>query len=339
MADNLLKEGAATFYIVDESLENKDDDPFILWLKSEGFKNQRLGHATAPHSLYINVNSKVYNWAMGGVPLSPIIFNHAIHIDEFKSIYSIFKKYEGLPPGYYTLEQYRDVFGDDNRHLTKEPEEIENKEWRLCAVGNIVDSHLEDGIIRRGTSAFPPKAKVYLCGKNWNKNYTIPVIGLTRGKRYECLCVPVKTIENVRFSRVFTPAVLYMMADFECSTSWWERTANDKREIKKFIAEFVEFQKTDEAKVFPLADAHRIACYGGHKMDSLIEYDNGYFFINSAKGSDDGIIVSKDTGKILSEDTFEPVGKGKVHLPSDDNRSTHEKILDFVFRGYYKRRK
>jgi len=119
MGENLLKIGAATFYIVDPLLEHKDDDPFIMWLKSEGYKYQGLGHATAPHSLYVNVNAKVYNWGMGGVQLAPIIFDHAIHIDEFKSIYAIFKQYEPLPAGYYTTEQYRNVFGDDDSHLKK----------------------------------------------------------------------------------------------------------------------------------------------------------------------------------------------------------------------------
>ena len=34
MGENLLKEGAATFYIVDSKLEHRDDDPFILWLST-----------------------------------------------------------------------------------------------------------------------------------------------------------------------------------------------------------------------------------------------------------------------------------------------------------------
>ncbi len=117
MSENLLKAGSATFYICDPLLEHKDDDPFILWLKSEGFTLQRLGHANAPNSLYINVNSKVYNWAMAGVNLAPIVFNHAVHIAAFKTIYAIFKQYEHLPPGYYTMESYRIVFGDDDSHL------------------------------------------------------------------------------------------------------------------------------------------------------------------------------------------------------------------------------
>lgn len=115
--ENLLREGAATFLVVDSKLLEQEGVDFIEWLEKEGFSLQSLGHFTAPDSLYINVNSKVYNKGMGGVALSPIIFNHAIHIDEFKKIYEIFKQYEPLPPAYYTMEQYRRVFGDDDSHL------------------------------------------------------------------------------------------------------------------------------------------------------------------------------------------------------------------------------
>ena len=39
-----LKEGAATVYIYDKNLHHKDDDPFVMWLKSEGFKWENFGH-------------------------------------------------------------------------------------------------------------------------------------------------------------------------------------------------------------------------------------------------------------------------------------------------------
>ena len=125
MSENLLREGAATFYIYDKALTHKDNDPFIRWLKSEGFTLQNYGHPTTEHGLYINVKSKVYNWGMGGVSLSYILFDHAIHMDEFKQIYNIFKRYEGLPAAYYTIEEYRAVFEDDDSHLTKSFDKID----------------------------------------------------------------------------------------------------------------------------------------------------------------------------------------------------------------------
>ena len=105
--DRRLKEGAATFYIYDMALMHRDDDPFILWLKAEGFQLESFGHGNAEHGLYVNINSKVYTWGMAGVGLSPIIGNHAIHIDEFKEIYGIFKKYSGFIGCIYTEEDQK----------------------------------------------------------------------------------------------------------------------------------------------------------------------------------------------------------------------------------------
>lgn len=102
-----LKEGAATFYIYDVNLHHRDDDTFILWLKSEGFSLEMFGHGNCEHGIYVNINSKVYTWGMGGVGLSPIIGNHAIHIEEFKQIYGIFKKYSGFIGCIYSEEEQK----------------------------------------------------------------------------------------------------------------------------------------------------------------------------------------------------------------------------------------
>ena len=102
-----LTQGAATFFIFDKELEHKDDDPFILWLKSEGFKAEYFGHGNADHAIYVNINTKVYTWAMAGVGLSPIVGNHAIHIDEFMQIYKIFDRYSGFNLSIYSEEEQR----------------------------------------------------------------------------------------------------------------------------------------------------------------------------------------------------------------------------------------
>ncbi len=99
-----LKEGAATFYIYDKNLHHKDDDPFVMWLKSEGFKWENFGHGNVDNALYVNINSKVYTWGMYGVGLCSVVGNHAIHIDEFKQIYGIFKKYSKFVFSIYTAE-------------------------------------------------------------------------------------------------------------------------------------------------------------------------------------------------------------------------------------------
>ena len=105
--EDMLNKGSATFGIYDKNLEHRYDDPFICWLKSEGFKAQRYGYPSSDHFLYINVNSKVFNWGMRGASLSPILFDHTLHIDEFKQIYAIYKKYEGLATCCYSEEEQR----------------------------------------------------------------------------------------------------------------------------------------------------------------------------------------------------------------------------------------
>lgn len=114
-----------------------------------------------------------------------------------------------------------------------------NKNWNFCVAGNIVKTRIDEfGILRHGTSGFSGGTKVYLQGKYWDeywkKRGIIPAIGLSRGKRYECLEVPVDAIENVRFQTVFNPKVVSMMDNFEFYDTWWHRTANDKKEAKAF---------------------------------------------------------------------------------------------------------
>lgn len=127
--DNLLKEGNATFGIYDKNLEHRDDDPFIMWLKSEGFRVQSFGHTNSDHFLYVNVNSKVYNWGMAGAGLCSVLFDHAIHIDEFKQIYAIFKKYEGISMGCYSAEEQKAL---DETKIRMEEQKQENERARIA---------------------------------------------------------------------------------------------------------------------------------------------------------------------------------------------------------------
>lgn len=99
-----LKDGTAAFYIYDDKLSHDSDNEFLLWLKEKGFKSEGFGHQNVEHAMYVNINAKVFNWGMAGVSLATVVGNHAIHIDEFKSIYAIFEKYEGLNIGCYTKE-------------------------------------------------------------------------------------------------------------------------------------------------------------------------------------------------------------------------------------------
>lgn len=94
--------GTAYFLVHDEKLSqaNSGGDPFVEWLKSKGYKVHDLYHGCWAHvtALYINLNSKTYAFGMPGIRLFEPIGNHAITIEEFKSIYATYKKYEGKAP-------------------------------------------------------------------------------------------------------------------------------------------------------------------------------------------------------------------------------------------------
>lgn len=87
----------STFVVCDRSLDSWDAD-FYKWLESEGFERWKKGKGIFDGVIwvYVNINSRLFTPGMPGIPItSPIIGDHAITIDEFKTIYAIFKKYEG----------------------------------------------------------------------------------------------------------------------------------------------------------------------------------------------------------------------------------------------------
>ena len=114
---------------------------------------------------------------------------------------------------------------------------MEEKEWKYCAVGNVVKTHLDkDGVVRYGTLQFTGGTKVYLYGKFWHKSEEIAVLGLSRGKRYIVQYdVPIDYIENVRLQRTYHPKVLEIMNNFEFWDGWWGNTQEDREDVLRFI--------------------------------------------------------------------------------------------------------
>ena len=88
--------GFEAFLVCDKSLGDPNA-PFMKWLESEGFNFGQLGHGCYSNVwwVYINLTSKLYIYGMPGIKMTNTICNHAITIDEFKTIYGIYKKYEG----------------------------------------------------------------------------------------------------------------------------------------------------------------------------------------------------------------------------------------------------
>jgi len=101
MAEHIysISEGTAAILVKDKSLGGSSRTEFLDFLKEEGFKmwQHSKGHFGTVDWIFINLNAKVYANGMPGIEVAKPFGNHAVTIDEFKSIYHIYKKYEGLP--------------------------------------------------------------------------------------------------------------------------------------------------------------------------------------------------------------------------------------------------
>ena len=99
MEERKIGSGTSCILVKDESLKQEWRAPIYQWLKDEGFISWgRKGTYLGVDWIFINLTSKVYAPGMPGVGITPTICNHAITLEEFITIYNIFKKYEGLDP-------------------------------------------------------------------------------------------------------------------------------------------------------------------------------------------------------------------------------------------------
>lgn len=75
-------------------------DPFVKRLLADGFTVHDVYHGVWDHcpTVYVNLNSKIIAFGMPGLRCFEHLGHHAITIEEFETIYSIFKKYEGKAP-------------------------------------------------------------------------------------------------------------------------------------------------------------------------------------------------------------------------------------------------
>ena len=91
-----LHSGEACFLVKGKEVEDMYS-PFWRWLREQGFHSWgRHGHFAYVDWVYINVRSKIYAPGMPGIGLASPLFNHAITLEEFYTIWNIYSKYEGL---------------------------------------------------------------------------------------------------------------------------------------------------------------------------------------------------------------------------------------------------
>lgn len=93
-----ISEGTSAILVREQGLQDNSD--FFAWLKAEGFQYWSYSKGWYPNVdwVYINLNSRLIARGMPGIRVTQELGNHAVSIDEFKQIYSIYTKYSGLSP-------------------------------------------------------------------------------------------------------------------------------------------------------------------------------------------------------------------------------------------------
>ena len=94
-----MSEGSSSILVKDDSLLEGWEADFIKYLDSEGFENWgKKGYFSGINWIYVNLNNKKFAFGIPGIPITTPVGNHAITIEEFKTIYNIYKKYDGKEP-------------------------------------------------------------------------------------------------------------------------------------------------------------------------------------------------------------------------------------------------
>lgn len=91
-----INRGSFCFLVKDPSFDGDGACAFVRWLWSVGFSHDGKGQYSGVDWIYVNIGEKVFSYGMPGVNLASYVGNHAVTLDEFLTIYDIFKKYEGL---------------------------------------------------------------------------------------------------------------------------------------------------------------------------------------------------------------------------------------------------
>ena len=88
-----MKCGDATIGIEDAEIRNNWNSDFIKFLREEGFLYGGPKGYFCGDILFVNLSSKRYAFNWPGVGFTEPIANTYISIEDFKTIYNIYKKY------------------------------------------------------------------------------------------------------------------------------------------------------------------------------------------------------------------------------------------------------
>jgi len=87
-----VSDGSACILVYDDSLAEGSDADFYGWLRMEGFKLwDAHGYWKGVTCAYVNLNSKIFAPGMPGIKITTPLGHHGITIQEFKTIYDIYK--------------------------------------------------------------------------------------------------------------------------------------------------------------------------------------------------------------------------------------------------------
>ena len=89
--------GSACVMVYEQGIGNSQH-PFWTWLREEGFHSWGVHGNYGMNWVFINLNSMEYAPGMPGIRLASPIREHAITMEEFKTIWQIYRKYDGLGP-------------------------------------------------------------------------------------------------------------------------------------------------------------------------------------------------------------------------------------------------
>ena len=92
--ENFAKVG---FLVYDESLKDAGSE-FVQWLRSEGFHGVLSKGCWGCSWVWVSITCRTFAYGMPGIKIVRPLGDHAITIDEFRQIYGIYKRYEGLDP-------------------------------------------------------------------------------------------------------------------------------------------------------------------------------------------------------------------------------------------------